>query len=109
MEMLRGHEIHMGPDEEFVFSDTGASVPDTWESRPCGYCGRSNTPEGYDGCVGHLPGVRNACCGHGQLKAAYIQYVGGRIIRGIRARTVILIHSSIGRLTCCLRNLLRRP
>lgn len=35
-----------------------------------------------DPCLGYLPGVRNACCGHGVSGAAYIQFDNGIIIRG---------------------------
>lgn len=42
----------------------------------CKYCDLLPTLEGYDGCLGTLPGdVMNACCGHGgHLEGAYIQY-----------------------------------
>jgi len=40
----------------------------------CGHCGRDATPEGHDGCVGTLIGVMNACCGHGNPEAAYVQF-----------------------------------
>lgn len=41
----------------------------------CGNCGLKRTPEGYDGCIGHLKGgVMNACCGHGNELGAYIQF-----------------------------------
>ena len=33
--------------------------------RPCVRCGRPPTPEGHDACLGHIPGARSACCGHG--------------------------------------------
>lgn len=56
---LRGHEI------EFV---------DEKGRRSCGHCGKDPTPEGHDACFGTLPGVKNACCGHGQLEEAYVQF-----------------------------------
>ncbi len=34
-------------------------------ARPCPRCGRMPTPEGYDACLGHIPGAISACCGHG--------------------------------------------
>jgi hypothetical protein len=33
--------------------------------RPCAVCHRLRTPEGHDPCVASLPGVINACRGHG--------------------------------------------
>ena len=53
--------------------------------RACGHCGKLVTPEGHDGCLGTLPGVTNACCGHGQDGDAYIQFDDGRAIRGSEA------------------------
>jgi len=40
----------------------------------CGHCNLKRTTEGHDGCIGTLPNVMNACCGHGEIKAAYIQF-----------------------------------
>lgn len=33
--------------------------------RPCPQCHQSPTPEGYDACLGYIPGAISACCGHG--------------------------------------------
>lgn len=40
----------------------------------CDFCGLGPTPEGHDGCIGTLPGVMNACCGHGDTGVAYVQF-----------------------------------
>ncbi len=41
----------------------------------CDHCGKSITKEGHDGCMGTLQGnVMNACCGHGNINAAYVQF-----------------------------------
>lgn len=40
----------------------------------CGYCEKKRTTEGHDGCVGTLDNVMNACCGHGQVEMAYVQF-----------------------------------
>lgn len=79
---LRGHAIYFD-GREFRFSDNHQSTVETWKDRPCGHCGLNNTPEGHDGCLGTLPGVSNACCGHGVDRAAYIQYTDGTEVRGI--------------------------
>jgi len=50
--------------------------------RACGHCGRADTPEGHDACLGTLPRVRNACCGHGRADEAYIQFEDGSELRG---------------------------
>lgn len=78
---LRGHDIYWD-DSEWRFCDTRAPTASTHYERPCGHCGRHDTAEGHDGCLGTLPGVMNACCGHGQLGEAYIQYPGGDCVRG---------------------------
>ena len=41
----------------------------------CAYCNRQATAEGHDACLGTIPGpVMNACCGHGDISKAYIQF-----------------------------------
>ncbi len=37
----------------------------TDDNRPCIRCNKPPTEEGYDACLGYLPGVFSACCGHG--------------------------------------------
>lgn len=81
---FRGYEIHE-EDAKWFFSDTAEPVSCTWKHRPCGYCGMLDTHEGYDNCFGHLPGVMNACCGHGESKSAYIQFAIGLILKGFIA------------------------
>lgn len=78
---LRGHQIEK-QDEVWVFSDTKEPTVENWQDRPCGHCGRENTKEGHDGCLGTLEGVMNACCGHGQTEDAYVQFEGGYRISG---------------------------
>lgn len=48
----------------------------------CGHCGLKRTAEGHDGCVGTLPDVLNACCGHGEEKMAYVQFTAAKRISG---------------------------
>ena len=85
---FRGYEIHE-INGKLVFCDTGKSTVETWKARPCGHCGKNNTPEGHDGCLETLPGVINACCGHGETAASYLQFPDGSIIRGREAITEI--------------------
>lgn len=93
-DMFRGCKIHK-EDGEWLFSDTNDPVSQTWETHPCGYCNRANTPEGIDGCLGHLPGVMNACCGHGESRLAYIQFPNGWILQGFMARWIGLAMKAI--------------
>jgi hypothetical protein len=48
---------------------------------PCPHCGLSRTVEGHDGCLGTLPGVQAACCGHG-VEDGYVLFDTGKVIRG---------------------------
>lgn len=77
----RGHAIR---PTGFIYEDTGEPVSDN-PDRACGYCDLANTPEGHDGCLGTLPGVMNACCGHGNPDEASIQYDNGDRIGGVDA------------------------
>lgn len=81
MSKLRGYEIEE-KDGEFFYQDNGQPTAETWKDRPCGHCGIYNTPEGHDACLGELPGVMNACCGHGNIEESYIQFENGVIVRG---------------------------
>lgn len=73
----RGHKIK----QVYIYEDTKELVSEN-PNRECGHCGKENTKEGHDGCLGTLPNVMNACCGHGNKKEAYVQYLDGRIKRG---------------------------
>lgn len=76
---LRGHDIY--PENgEWFYCDTRTST--VGEERPCGRCGSERTTEGHDGCLGTLPGVMNACCGHGEDAKAYVQFENGDHIKG---------------------------
>ena len=86
---LRGHPIYWDEhDQVWRYCDNGAPTSYEerarlqWKERPCGRCGRYPTPEGHDPCLGALPGVSNACCGHGQPGDAYIQFANGMVVRG---------------------------
>lgn len=67
---------------EWRYSDNHELVKDTHRERPCGHCGEPRTAEGHDPCIGTLPGVMNACCGHGDVREAYVQLKGGHRIAG---------------------------
>ena len=68
--------------QEWRYKDDQTLVKDHWQLRPCGHCDRHVTPEGHDGCLGTLPGVMNACCGHGVVADAYIQLSKYVVLRG---------------------------
>lgn len=47
---------------EWLWADTLELITN---KRPCVRCGRIPTAEGYDACLGYIPKVVAACCGHG--------------------------------------------
>lgn len=81
---LRGHQIEY-VNGEWLYSDTKEPTATNWDRRPCGRCGLHNTKEGHDACLGTLPNVMNACCGHGETNQAYVQFYDESSIRGSEA------------------------
>ena len=81
---LRGHKIEE-VDGEWVYCDTQEPTVDGWKDRSCGKCGLPFTLEGHDGCIGTLPDVINACCGHGEVGDAYVQFEDGAGLWGEEA------------------------
>ena len=70
---VRGHPVTLR-GATWVFDDTKQPVDET---RPCARCGRAPTPEGYDACLGHIPGAVAACCGHGVAEPYVMMEDGG--------------------------------
>lgn len=58
---VRGHRVFFDPESGWYYMD-GTSIG---VARPCAHCGKLPTPEGHDACLGTIPGVVWACCGHG--------------------------------------------
>lgn len=85
---LRGHPIVI-VDGTWVYKDTGNPTATIYKDRACGHCGRTETKEGHDACLNTLPGVMNACCGHGDEEASYIQFLDGHSIHGPSATVII--------------------
>ncbi len=80
----RGHEVYMGDDGPRYVEDDVSIWDDN--SRQCANCDRKDTVEGHDGCLGTLPGVSFACCGHGITNMAYIAFNDDReTVRGQEA------------------------
>lgn len=75
---FRGHSIHV-VDGRWFYTDTGEAVEGS--HRSCAVCGDPDTSEGHDPCLGSLPGVKNACCGHGG--EGYISFDNGVVVRGL--------------------------
>ncbi|HEY7767371.1 hypothetical protein [Longimicrobium sp.] len=58
-----GHPI-VYADGAWRYADTGEAI-DGAAPRLCPACQLPPTPEGYDPCLGFIPGATSACCGHG--------------------------------------------
>ncbi len=80
----RGHKTKL-VDDIWYYCDTGKPVKEQ-PDRPCGHCGLPNTPEGHDRCLGELPGVMNACCGHGERGESYVQFNNGVRLAGMEIK-----------------------
>lgn len=57
--------------------------------RKCTHCQQFPLENGHDACLGTLIGVKNACCGHGNFKHAYIQFLDGECLYGEEAIIVL--------------------
>lgn len=63
----------------WVYSDTKQPIKN---DRPCKRCGRKPTPEGHDACLGTIPYVKSACCGHGVKRPFTLPYRENIYIEG---------------------------
>ncbi len=82
IDRLRGHPIQETRGQ-WYYADT--EQPTAGNRRNCALCQIPDTPEGHDPCLGTIPGVTNACCGHGDPVAAYIQLETGSHAQGMEA------------------------
>jgi len=91
----RGHPIWYDEDTDtWRYEDNGSKVDDRIEKRPCALCGEHVTKKGHDDCIADLPGVENACCGHGVDEEAYVVFEDDRDrLSGFEARAFQLKHS----------------
>jgi len=82
-----GYETRFDEDsEEWVYADDLSSISN---ERPCQRCGMLSTIDGHDACLANLPGVINACCGHGVLDKdnyPYVMFVDKTTLRGEEAK-----------------------
>ena len=85
----RGHEIFFA-DGLWCYSDNLQPVRYD-KNRSCGKCSLDITKDGHDACLETLPGLMNACCGHGRKKEAYIQFMDGFTIHGKNAVKILKI------------------
>lgn len=90
---IRGNKTEF-KDGVWIFSDTGEPTAQTHKSRSCGQCKKhpiKDRHEEYDACMGRLPRIKNACCGHGNTELASIQFMSGFSVHGPDATKIINI------------------
>lgn len=85
---LRGHSI-VSINGQWVYEDSMEPTATTCKDRPCGFCNKPNRSDDHDACLGTLPGIMNACCGHGVEKEAYVQFLDGKCARGKSALIIL--------------------
>jgi hypothetical protein len=67
---------------KWYFWENGQPCGDIDKLR-CAKCGKGETQEGYDACLGKLiNGVEFACCGHGITELRYVKLFDGTSIEG---------------------------
>lgn len=78
----RGHTMYFDePTESWRYEDDGVLVSED-PARTCGHCKQDTPANGHDPCIANLPGVVNACCGHGDETEAYVMFTNGVTLRG---------------------------
>ena len=80
---FRGHST-IFLDGVWVYMDTKERAGFGYEVRPCKKCGlvfEGSNMGDTDPCLGELPGVDNACCGHGIRAESYIRFKNGKVIK----------------------------
>ena len=85
-----GHPITEDHAGVWRYTDNGNPV--AGRDRECGHCGERRTPEGHDPCLGTLPGVMNACCGHG-IDEPYVQLEDGDVLSAEESERLIREHA----------------
>jgi hypothetical protein len=74
---LNGNKV-IWNDEEKVWQYP--SGQNTHRPKRCPKCDKLPDKNGHDKCLGTLPGVAFACCGHG-VEDGYIKFTNGVIVR----------------------------
>jgi len=73
-----GRAVHFDIDSKrWVYSDNLHPAG----YRTCNHCGKFVSSISLDPCLGKLPGVKYACCGHGDSEKSYIMFENGIIVR----------------------------
>jgi hypothetical protein len=65
------------------YLECSRNTPDTDRSPECPRCGNVKECNGEpDQCLGLLPGVVDACCGHGSREQSYVHFQNGIVLEG---------------------------
>ncbi len=81
LDVYRGHRIIKVGHNDWTYADTGEpTLSDPF--RECGHCNLPNREDDHDACLGEIPGLMNACCGHGVDDDAYVQFSDGSVLQG---------------------------
>lgn len=90
---FRGHPtVYEGEyprNGRWLYEDTREPLPcDGGEIRPCKRCGSVHQHHESDPCLGNLPGVDSACCGHGARELSFIKFTNGVVVKQFIAERV---------------------
>jgi hypothetical protein len=75
-----GHPTYCDDYGDWRFVDSDELAVYESRQRRCPKCRKFRTANGHDPCIANLPGVRNACCGHG-MERGYVQFENGTVLR----------------------------
>ena len=75
----RGHQLYTDNGKDWFYVDTNELYKSETE-RDCVKCKMKAKASEPDPCLGYLPGVKYACCGHG-VEEGYIMFENDVIIR----------------------------
>lgn len=73
--IVLGHTVYVMDEDTGELTDKNGNPVDIQKLK-CTKCGKMATSEGHDACLGTLPGVKAACCGHG-VDEGYILFDNG--------------------------------
>jgi len=84
----RGHVIiYDHNDDQWTYWDTQKPIPPFGEERPCLHCCHTHSEDDdHDYCLGILPGVKSACCGHGDHSKSFVIFDSGVELRGFQVK-----------------------
>ena len=72
-----GHNIYWDSNSESWKYENGTPLSIV---KKCANCNEYPTKDGHDSCLGELPGVEFACCGHGK-EEGYLTFTNGVTLR----------------------------